>query len=250
MFTPNDTVVLSLFSFFSFYVLTTTSDTKIKIFSLIGILLALITIIVYQSRLAILINLMFIGLYIFGTQKNKKYLLISLISIPLAILFVDLFNQFTLLNKLTNLETFQHRYHLWLAAWEIFLQHPFLGAGSGSFVYLYQSILDSYGYIEFKNQKTPWPHGIFIELLAEQGIIGFSLFVLIIIQNFRNLIQLNTVVNIQQPYYQLNKFLIYINTCYLFCLVFELTLHRTWVSFFLFSLLGISQLLIHKKNNI
>jgi len=50
MFTPNDTVVLSLFSFFSFYVLTTTSDTKIKIFSLIGILLALITIIVYQSQ--------------------------------------------------------------------------------------------------------------------------------------------------------------------------------------------------------
>ncbi|MFK5985557.1 MAG: O-antigen ligase family protein [Pseudomonadota bacterium] len=255
MFTPNDTVILSFFSFFSFYILTTTTDKKIQLFSLIGILLALTTVVIYQSRLAILINILFALLYLYSIQglkqSNKKHIFIVLILVPLIILVIDMFNQFTLLNKLTNLTTLQHRYHLWLAAWDIFLQHPLLGSGSGSYIFLYQNILDSYGFIEFKNQRTPWPHGVFIELLAEQGIIGYSLFVLIIIQNFMHIFQLNSVVHSQHPACQLNKFLIFINICYLFCLVFELTLHRTWVSFFLFTLLGISQLTLYKnKKNI
>jgi O-antigen ligase len=248
MFTPNDTVILTFFSFFSFYILTTKPEIRIKLYSILGIILPLITIIIYQSRLSILISILFLFLYMIIIKKSKKLFFITLFCIVIIIPLVDMLNHFTLLQKLTSLATLQHRYHLWLAGWEIFLQHPILGSGAGSYGYLYQAILDNYGYLEFKNQFTPWPHNIFIELLAEQGAIGFTLFVLLIIQNLKSMLQFNFVANKQKSSYKLNKFLLLINLCYLFCLFFELTLHRTWVSFFLFTLLGISQLIIYKNN--
>lgn len=64
------------------------------------------------------------------------------------------------------------RWSLWEIAWRIFLEHPWLGAGSGR----YNAAFRELGLTPSKDEITiTHPHDLYLDILYAHGIIGFSL---------------------------------------------------------------------------
>lgn len=77
-----------------------------------------------------------------------------------------------------------YRITFWQAGLQMFRDHPWTGVGVGQFRYQFKN----YNKSEFLSQ--PDAHNIYIELLAETGVAGLALFVVILIIAFRNLIKI------------------------------------------------------------
>lgn len=67
-------------------------------------------------------------------------------------------------------ESLQERLNRYSYAWEMFIENPFLGKGAGSFAVNYNSL-----------DVRSYPHNIFFEIMAEFGILGLSLFCLLLL---------------------------------------------------------------------
>jgi O-antigen ligase len=65
----------------------------------------------------------------------------------------------------TQADTFQIRMRLWKAGLQYFTEHPFIGSGVGNFR----------AAVSPRIAETIVAHNTFIELLAEEGIIGFTI---------------------------------------------------------------------------
>jgi hypothetical protein len=63
------------------------------------------------------------------------------------------------------------RLQLWMAAWSIFLDHPWTGVGIHNFVLAYRQYLPSQAEL-IDSRITPWPHNLVLEIAAECGLIG------------------------------------------------------------------------------
>ncbi len=61
------------------------------------------------------------------------------------------------------------------AAWKIFLQHPIIGIGGGKFNYIW------YNYSPIFYKAFMAPHNDYMRLLAEYGVVGFLLFLLVVL---------------------------------------------------------------------
>jgi len=89
-------------------------------------------------------------------------------------------NPYTLFNYLE----FAERYVYWVGGWNVFNIHPILGVGLGNAGFFFQLQLPAYGWslpevmdayyrtVELPNIKSLW-----VRLLAETGIAGFSAFI-------------------------------------------------------------------------
>ena len=75
-------------------------------------------------------------------------------------------------SKLTSVSS---RVHLWELSIDYFKQSPIIGKGAR---YLYYDTLGS-------GDPQPYAHNVFFEMLGEQGIIGFTLFLLVIYRMLR-----------------------------------------------------------------
>jgi len=72
------------------------------------------------------------------------------------------------------------RYVLNVAAWHVFLDHPILGVGPGHFAEYYSMpYADRVGLIEVGKKYRG--HNLYLETLAETGILGFASFLAIIL---------------------------------------------------------------------
>jgi O-antigen ligase len=86
-----------------------------------------------------------------------------------ATLLIDGFLGFPLATKFSLIwsaesgQAFDARIPIWSAAWGEFLSSPLWGHGPHTFHY---TSLDSIG--------LSWPHNLYLEILAEQGMLGFS----------------------------------------------------------------------------
>jgi O-antigen ligase len=83
------------------------------------------------------------------------------------------------------------RVDIWRAAWRAFEQHPVVGIGAGNFrgrtfdrLLQTPGVTTTVGY----RSKGKWVHNMYLGNLTELGIIGFSLFMLLIGLTFRSLI--------------------------------------------------------------
>ncbi len=86
---------------------------------------------------------------------------------------------FPMWKKLLSLPSWWSRIPLWQAAWQMFMDAPLWGQGTGSF----QSIGADYvaaaraglpEWMPTDSRRTPWPHNIYLETLAERGLWGFT----------------------------------------------------------------------------
>jgi O-antigen ligase len=127
-------------------------------------------------------------------KKNIKYILIALILISSTLylekkqfkrVFIDTYYEFNLKINNSSIESFNiftsiHTLH-YITAYNMFKDKPFVGHGPKMFRELCKSKKYETGHYINKNNKKVWlntncathPHNIYLQLLAETGIIGF-----------------------------------------------------------------------------
>jgi O-antigen ligase len=86
---------------------------------------------------------------------------------------------FPLASKFTHVV--DTRVSLWMIAWEMFLDAPWLGQGPHSYRSLYTVYMEAIAFPEWVRMdpwgtEVPWAHNLYLELLAERGILGFASF--------------------------------------------------------------------------
>jgi hypothetical protein len=83
-----------------------------------------------------------------------------------------------------NYLKFAERYVYWVGGWNVFNLHPILGVGLGDAGFFFQRQLPSYGWslpevmdAYYRSAELPNIKSLWVRLLAETGIVGFSSFI-------------------------------------------------------------------------
>lgn len=121
--------------------------------------------------------------------KSKRNLAISIIFI--ALISTVLLNNPKFMHRLDTIDDFDkyqsntERILIWQSAWNMFKDHPILGVGLGQYTENYQK---KYISPQAKEPNLTHAHNNFIQMLAENGIVGFGGFIImfgyIILKNF------------------------------------------------------------------
>lgn len=134
------------------------------------------------SRTCIIITLglvVFLILKKFSCMTGKKKIL-SIVGLMVLIpLSLCIFDNYYKSNISTNTPSNVERTMLINAAIFDFKKHPIFGVGLGNF----SSFAIDYGGYPIRNRTFP-AHNVYIELLAECGIVGLSLFLLVLVDLF------------------------------------------------------------------
>jgi O-antigen ligase len=164
---------------------------------ILGLLVALIILLLFYPKLrpvifkvSVTVILLLTMLFVWG---SNRYPLLSLG-------FQPFFKGFTDLRPHTS-----GGLHLWLydTAWEIFLHNPLFGVGLGNFHHniLKYSELNPSGFQLFNSASqrgiTVPTHSSWLQILAETGIVGFTIYFLIVIFAIRKIWRV--IVNTKKP---------------------------------------------------
>lgn len=167
----------------------TISDKQIlRLLTIGGMIITFAGIFFTISRTGIILIFMTVGLLIL-VNPNLKYRIqiIAMFSIGLLVMW---FISDNIVNIVRNImpaitqgtDTAGLRYAFWRAGWKMWLTHPVQGVGIGMYrwnlVYFLQDI---------KGHKTAVAHNMYIQILAETGLVGFALFVLLIYVSLRSI---------------------------------------------------------------
>lgn len=118
-------------------------------------------------------------LLIYYMFKNKRNLAVSIIFVALISTF--LVNNPKFMHRLDTIDDFDkyqsntERILIWQSAWNMFKDHPILGVGLGQYTENYQQ---KYISPQAKEPKLGHAHNNFMQMLAENGIVGFAGFVI------------------------------------------------------------------------
>lgn len=192
----------------------------------ICVALSLAALIAVQSRSGVLALLL--GLLALAMRLQLRGLWQSLAGLGLVFLAVDAATGFALARKFTSL-CFT-RGPFWSAAWQLFLERPWLGHGAHSFVHLYQGRLpqDPSLFCEvIEPRLTPWPHNLFLELLSSQGMFGTALFVGVLLWSITTAYRAGNSRVSEVRRLAAGLFAAWV--AFVFAAIFELSLLRLWV---------------------
>ncbi|WP_141400324.1 O-antigen ligase family protein [Ureibacillus acetophenoni] len=159
--------------FFCFYV---TNLKGVKHYS--GFLLCLITSLLTFSRGGLVSLLLVSVLYLVLSSSAKRIKWIGLFLPVIGVIYaVSYFTPINInriiinrINDFTN-DQGSGRFELWEQALDYFMSKPLLGIGAFNFS----------DYYAFHHHKTLYVHNTYLEILAESGILGFTLFLLFLI---------------------------------------------------------------------
>ncbi len=172
---PNDVVLFQILLPFSLALLQLQPRFSPKSWiALTAIVIAVLVAVVYRSRLAVLIAGTS-SVTFFALQRETKHLLPAVLILTLGIVLADALFGFALLEKFSN--SWTSRLPLWQAAWRMFLASPWIGHGVGSYALLYRDYLDLAhlpAWIVFDPRPAPWAHNLYLEVLAETGVLGLT----------------------------------------------------------------------------
>jgi len=143
--------------------------------------------------------LLFLGfISLFVSKILKKYLVYSGVAIALIIfVFNFVFTSSTasaifrerlsidISNAYIGVGSIAFRVLLWQSAWTLFLSNPLLGAGFDNFVTL-NRLTPNYPIIQGLGGSDLYVHNIYLQILAETGIIGFSIFLFLILRIYKH----------------------------------------------------------------
>ena len=150
--------------------------------SLVSIAICLVAMLLTGKRITIIMLLggLLIVMLLSNSRKIRKAVigilavLIVLAAIAMAVLPQTQVALYRVVEGLSD-TTFNDRIHFWTTAWDMFLQKPVFGWGLGSYL--------SYNYL-FGDGIRQYAHNMYLQLLAERGIVGTALTLFVFIASF------------------------------------------------------------------
>lgn len=176
---PNDLLLLAIAAPMSLILALHDHTRAVRILAVAALVLSALAITFYQSRTGLLTLLI-------STAACAWFLnprLAAIFGVALVLLggLADAMIGFPLLEKFSRLA--EHRFALWLAAWNMFLDAPLLGHGPQTYgalltSYVHDLRLDDWPLLKDwvrpwpRGMHAPWAHNLYLETLAAQGVLG------------------------------------------------------------------------------
>lgn len=186
MFDPNDAALVAI-SLFSFGVCVLLGSFRIltKFVALSGLVLSVLLTLYTGSRGGMIGLFTLVPLFLFlPIQRVKKShkVLVTVLFIAAAVINADKINveRYLTLGKLDrdyNLSDEYGRGQIWKRGMQLFIENPFTGVGVNSF----QESIGTMRAQEGQQQVYNAPHNSYIQVLAETGIFGIIVFLLLIL---------------------------------------------------------------------
>ena len=163
---PNDLTFLALIAPLSLVLLYREAHQASGIIAGLSIFLSLFAACVFGSRTGVLTMMISLACVTILTQLRRRLAtgLVAILTMLLLALLLNalIFPNSQVVDKVihSNYGTMDGRTPLWLNAWTLFLNAPVLGHGPHTFG-IFQP-------------NAPWVHNLYLEALAEQGILGLA----------------------------------------------------------------------------
>jgi O-antigen ligase len=183
---PNDVALLSIATPFSLVLLYRAPLTLTGCAAGLSMLLSACVVVVFQSGVGLVTMIAALSgcLAFLRTPKFLAWGFVALI----PALFVDWLLNFPLLERFIARWAGNGRVPFWLAGWSMFLDAPVLGHGPHTFGLFYKKYVESFlplpQWLGFDGRDVPWAHNLYVEILAQEGIIGFASLTLLIVSAF------------------------------------------------------------------
>lgn len=180
---------------------------------------ALVLVLTYFSGsrtalVVILLQLLVLLWYLFKSNRYRKYFVYFSLALILGLTSVTVISKGDVFLKigekvesldirksLTTSVSNKSRFGMQYANFQVFKEHPFIGVGFGQQAYYSRyhypewATKDNYEfelfYLNEENSSFPPGYNIYIRILAEMGVIGFIIFVLLLLQIFFEIRKLN-----------------------------------------------------------
>jgi len=236
---PNDASFLSVISPLSLVLLVRKPYSPTGVLAALSLLASACVVVILQSRTAILtmvISLVFTAALIQPRRRLVFGLACGLTSLALILLVDGLF-AFPLMRKFIRQWYGSGRIALWLAAWAMFVDAPWLGHGPHTFVLRYQAYLHNLG-LSISSVTIPWAHNLYLEVLAERGVVGFAALGVLLVRGLTIAWHTQHAASAEARLLGAGALGGFIGLCG--AAAVELSLLREWVVVLLFTFLGIS----------
>lgn len=158
--------------------------TAVRLLGLYGVAIVLACVVLTQSRGTLLAVIGMAGLSLFLFERKAALRLAALFGVVGLVVAVALSDELaerfgTLLTlgdvSETQDESIQGRLAQWVVAVKQFADHPVLGVGSGNYGVRFQDYSLDLG-LKFRNGQDRSAHSLYLEVLAEMGIVGLTCF--------------------------------------------------------------------------
>lgn len=161
----------------------------LRFLSLIGILITYLGVFFTVSRTGII--LLFsaqILIFIMQTKGKQKFRLLTIYVVLYLILWLLSDSIFDIIGTIiptivAGEDTFGLRLNLWRSGWVMWTNHPIRGVGIGMFINSVGPIIQRF---EGPHVWNAVAHNTYVQVLSETGIIGFILFISMIIITLKN----------------------------------------------------------------
>lgn len=210
-----------------------------------GFFVALIAVIVVaQSRTALLTAIVSVASFIALTRRRaltwpaRAWLAVA--GAVALVVVVDGFLGFRFAQKVVGEWQGNGRLSLWAAALAMFQDAPVLGQGPRGFLLHHRTYLDALqlpAWVHIEDRVTPWAHNLYLELLAEQGVLGLATFLGVAAAGVATLRRISR--TRQTDIHLLGAGAGAALVAFLAAAWIELSLIRAWVTIILFTLLGL-----------
>lgn len=170
---PNDVALLGLIAPLSLALGIGSSNGRTRILAAGSLLLSAAVIVLLQSRGAALA--MTVGLVSTVLCIRPRLAVLTGLAALAFVIGVDAARGFPLAAKFHHVA--DPRLALWVAAIAMFRAAPLLGHGAHTFSVHYRTYLadlDLPTWMVVEDRLVPWPHNLYLEVLAERGLVGFA----------------------------------------------------------------------------
>jgi O-antigen ligase len=226
---PNDCLLLAITAPCSCALFSISASNIDKVLGVLALFSIAITILLVRSNSALLVYMFSISMFL--SDKYSKRVFFVFIGVLVLSIFAALNSSGGVFREFLNYSTWTSRIPLWVAAWSMFLDAPFLGHGPGSFSVFYESYLKGVDFVDWvviERRHVPWAHNLYLELLAERGILGASAFIIFVLSPI-------DMWQYSKNEYHDREYLIFRKTIYtcifslFFAGLFEISILRHWV---------------------
>jgi O-antigen ligase len=237
---PNDVALLAVLAPLSLATLSQRPRSVGGLMAALALLLSAGAIVLLQSRTALLtmVAALVVATVLLHGRRQLAVALACGMALLALVLLVDGAFGFPLVAKFVRHWDWggNGRLPLWRAAWAMFLDAPWWGHGPHTFVQLYRSYLHQMG-LPISSRVSPWAHNLYLEVLAERGIIGFIALAVLLVYGLVAAWRLQAAATGEAHRLGVGALAGLIGLCG--AAAVELTFLRQWVVIVLFMVLGV-----------